>query len=217
MQACGPNSETTHLALRVADSNRETVRAFVGIHPQEATPQTSVDWVQESLAKATGLGEVGLDPRYSALGPGSPQVDVFEGQLEAARRLGKPIQVHSREAEAECLGGLGGFNLKGVLMHWFQREDRLPEVLGRGYFVSFGPALLYSKKLQRMAEKCGPDQALAETDSPVPYAPLGGAHGPSLVPTVVYKLAELWRVSFEEARGAVVENARRYLSAGEKG
>jgi hypothetical protein len=33
----------------------------------------------------------------------------------------------------------------------------------------------------------------------------------------VFRLAELWHVSFEEARGAVVDNAVRYLGASEKG
>ena len=215
--ACGANRETSDLALRVAGANHETVRAFVGLHPEEATPQSSLDWLKESLAEATGLGEVGLDPRYSPVGPGSAQANALEAQLEAAQRLGKPVQVHSRDAEAECLESLGSFRVKTVLMHWFQKEERLPEVLGRGYYVSFGPPLLYSKRMQRMAAKCGPAQALAETDSPVPYGPLGGVHGPALVPSVVYKLAELWRESFEEARAAVMENAMRYLGAAEKG
>jgi len=110
-----------------------------------------------------------------------------------------------------------GFEPRGVLMHWFQREELLPEVLNRGYFVSFGPFTLYSRKAQRMAARVGPAQALVETDSPVPYTPLGGPHGPSLLPSVVFKLAELWEMSFEDARVAILENAFRYLGASGKG
>jgi len=93
----------------------------------------------------------------------------------------------------------------------------LSEVIRRGYFVSFGPSLLYSKRAQRIAARCGPDQSLTETDSPVPYGPLGGIHGPALVASVVFKLAEIWRMSFDETGLAVLANVSRYLGRAEKG
>ena len=217
LMACGTNRETSELVLRSAASVPETVRAFVGVHPSEASPGTSLDWLSGLLGRASGLGEVGLDPRYSEVGPRGAQMAALQGQLEVAGRLGKPVQVHSRDAEMECLEALGSAGVGPVLMHWFQKEEALAEVLDRGYFVSFGPAVLYSKKAQRMASRCGPAQALPESDSPVPYRPLGGAHGPSLVPSVVFKLAEVWRVSFEEAGLALADNAARFLGSSEKG
>jgi Tat protein secretion system quality control protein TatD with DNase activity len=68
-----------------------------------------------------------------------------------------------------------------------------------------------------MASRCEPGQVLSETDSPVAFEPLGGAHGPSLIPSVVFKLAELWRMSFEEAREIVCQNAYRFLGEAGKG
>ena len=67
-----------------------------------------------------------------------------------------------------------------------------------------------------MAAKSPPGQVLAETDSPVPYRPLG-AKGPSLVPSVIFRLAELWGVRFEEAREDLLANSLRFLSLTEKG
>jgi len=76
---------------------------------------------------------------------------------------------------------------------------------------------LYSKKLQRMAVRTSKDQVLTETDSPVPFGALGGVHGPSLVPSVVFKLSEVWGLGFEETRATLAGNAMRFLGLSEKG
>ena len=193
------------------------MRAFVGVHPSEALKSTSLSWLEQDLRRASGIGEIGLDPKYSDKGPGSAQMKTFLAQLDMAQATRKPIQVHSRDAERECLDVLSGFPLGAVLMHWFQGEGLLQEALGRGFFVSFGPSILYSKKLQRMAVRTSKDQVLTETDSPVPFGALGGVHGPSLVPSVVFKLSEVWGLGFEETRATLAGNAMRFLGLSEKG
>ena len=214
---CGTDRETSTAALRLANESPETVRAFVGMHPSGATKAGSMSWLPKALEGASGLGEVGLDPKYSATGQESAQMKVLLAQLESAQRLSRPVQIHSRDAERLCLDTLGSFSLKRVLMHWFQAEERLAEVLARGYFVSFGPATIYSKKLQRMAAMCDPSQALTETDAPTPFKPLGGVQGVSLIPSVVFRLAEVWGMGFEDARAALQENAMSFLGPHGKG
>jgi TatD DNase family protein len=78
-------------------------------------------------------------------------------------------------------------------------------------FVSFGPAILYSKKLLRIAKRCPPETVLAESDGPVAFAALGGAEGPGLIPSVALKLAELWGKSLDEAALQLSQNAESYL------
>ena len=215
--ACSEDLETSKAALMHAEACPETVKAFVGVHPSEALKVTSLAWLDQESRQASGIGEIGLDPKYSVKGPGSAQMKAFLAQLEIAQAVRKPIQVHSRDAERDCLDALGGFALGNVLMHWFQADALLQEVAERGYFVSFGPSLLYSKKLQRMAVRPPHDQVLTETDSPVPFGPLGGVHGPSLIPSVVFKLSELWGQGFDETRATLTGNAMRYLGLSEKG
>ena len=214
--SCGTDRLTSQWSIDLGRLHPEQVKAFVGVHPSEAKSE-DLGWLEGALQEAAGLGEVGLDPLYSPVGQKSAQMRVFMKQLEAAQKHAKPVQVHSRGAEAAALDILGTFRLKSVLMHWLESEERLPAALGRGYFVSFGPAVLYSKKLQRMAKKAPPDQVLTETDFPVAYGPLQGAKGPALVPSVVLKLAGLWGVSFDDARAAVAAGTMRYLGLGEKG
>ena len=214
---CGEDRETSSGALRMAEACPGTVKAFVGVHPSRAMETESLSWLEQDLRRASGMGEIGLDPKYSEGGPGRAQMKALLVQLELAQAVRKPIQVHSRNAERECLDALSGFTLGAVLMHWFQGEGLLQEVVQRGYYVSYGPSLLYSKKLQRMALRSPLSQILTETDSPVPFGPLGGVHGPSLVPSVVFKLSELWGQRFEDTRMALTGNAMRFLRLSEKG
>jgi len=214
---CGEDRETSAEALKEAETCPETVKAFLGVHPSKALNAESLSWLEQDLKRASGIGEIGLDPKYSEAGPGSSQMKALMRQLELAQAVRKPVQVHSRDAEKECLDALGGFALGAVLMHWFQGEELLREVVQRGYYVSYGPSLLYSKKLQRMAVRSSYDRVLTETDSPVPFGPLGGVHGPSLVPSVVFKLSELWGEGFDDTRETLAGNAMRFLGLPEKG
>ena len=215
--SCGVDRRTSGFAVRLAKAAPIRVRAFIGVHPSEAEKDPDPEWVGDLLKEATGLGEVGLDPTYPGFETDGAQARAFRSQLEAAERSAKPLQIHSRGAESKVLETIAGFGVKTVLMHWFQSETVLPAVIEAGYFVSFGPAILYSKRLQRMAIRSGPGQVLTETDSPVHYSPLGGVRGPSLVPSVVFKLAELWGESFEEARETIRGSAIRFLGGSEKG
>jgi len=213
---CGVDRKTSREALGLAQKYAGQVVAFVGIHPSEAVKSEGTEWLRRALAEATGLGEVGLDPTYSSIGPRGAQMKAILAELEMAEKMKKPVQVHSREAEMASLDVLSRFQLPRVLMHWLESEQALPTALDRGYFVSYGPALLYSKRLQRMAVRSPPGQVLTETDSPVPFRPLG-AKGPSLVPSVVFRLAEIWGTTFDDARETLVANALRFLGLPEKG
>jgi len=213
---CGVDRKTSGEALRLAKMYPRQVAAFVGVHPSEATKSEGTGWLRSALAEAAGLGEVGLDPTYSSAGPRGAQMKVILEELDMAQKAGKPVQLHSRGAETAALDVLGGFELSRVLMHWLESEEELPRAVERGYYVSYGPALLYSKRLQRMAARSPAGQVLAETDSPVPYRPLG-AKGPSLVPSVIFRLAELWGMRFDETREALLANSLRFLGLVEKG
>ncbi len=215
--ACGVDRKTSERVVAASAGNPGTLHPFVGLHPSEAEKDKDLSWVAPMLERASGLGEVGLDPSYSSTGEGSAQLNAFRYQLQAAEAAKVPVQVHSRGAEAQAIEVLGSFRTGPLLMHWLESEDVLPAVVRRGYFVSFSPALLYSKKLQRLARRCDPAFTLVESDSPVAYAPLGGVHGPALVPSVAFGLAEIWGISPVEAISVTSANALRYLGADSKG
>ncbi len=199
--------------LWIRDENPSSVRCFLGVHPSEAASgRERLEDLADLWEGADGIGEIGLDPKYSEVSARSAQMELFKSQVEVAELLDKPLQVHSRGAEAECLEVLEGRSLRSVLLHWFEGEDLVARALSRPkWFVSFGPAILYSKKLARIARRCPPESVLTESDGPVAFAALGGAEGPGLVPSVAFKLAELWGKSLDEAALQLSLNAESYL------
>lgn len=211
----GIDRATSLTTLEVAKEAPPIVKAFVGTHPSEAQAGANLEWFAAALRRAKGAGELGLDPKYSEVTPHSAQMKLFVRQLDVVEKAGKPVQVHSRGAEKECLAILSSYRVNPVLMHWFQNENKLREAEDRGYYFSFGPALLGSKKLQKMASSLDPTRVLVESDGPVTFRPLGGAGGPSLIPSVVFKLAELWRRTFAEAKELLLRNSCNYLDGRE--
>jgi TatD DNase family protein len=193
------------------------VKAFVGVHPSEALVTESLAWLGPAAERAAGIGEIGLDPRYSPLTKESKQRIFFEKQIRIAEQARLPVQVHSRGAPEECIATLGESGLDRVLLHWFEGEEMLSKVMDLGYYVSFGPTLMHSKKLQRMAASADPDFVLTESDGPVRFGALGDASGPQLIPSVAFKLAEVWGEPFEDALRRLVRNCAGYLGEREKG
>jgi len=209
-----PDSERN---LELARKSPDLIKAFVGVHPSEAGKGFEEEELESLSRHATGIGEVGLDPKYSAVAEGSAQLRIFRVQLELAERLGRPVQVHSRDAEQACLENLESFDPPSVLLHWFQGSEVAPKAAAKRYYVSFGPAILYSKKLAGIARSYPSDLILTESDAPVTYSPLGEAvSGPSLIPSVVFFLSQLLGLDFAETASMVSENSRRYLD-GKKG
>lgn len=206
----GASSSARSVSLQKLHS--DTVRAFIGVHPSEAEKERDIGWLEREVTHVSGVGEIGLDPRYSKVARGSPQADLFQRQLAVAEKAKKPVQVHSRGAERECLDTLSTFRLEAVLLHWFQGEELLGRANERGCYASFGPAILISKKLQRIAVAWDRSRVLVESDGPVAFASLEDASGPPLVPSVVFKLAELLGMPFSDATQLLLGNTLAFLA-----
>jgi TatD DNase family protein len=210
--AVSTGPEDARLTYSLRNRHPDVVRFFAGIHPSEATRST-VEELAEFWEGADGIGEVGLDPKYSSAGPDDPQMRTFTAQLSLAERLSKPVEVHSRGAEPQCLEHLSTFRVKRVLMHWFEAEDHLERAASRGYYVSFGPALLHSKRLRRMARSYPVDLTLLETDGPVTFRALGDSvGGGAVLASVAFAVAELRGDDFDEMAERTVKNTQTFLT-----
>ncbi|HEU0194016.1 MAG TPA: TatD family hydrolase, partial [Gaiellales bacterium] len=78
------------------------VWAAVGWHPHEAGEVADVGAVEPLLAhpRVVAVGECGLD-YYRDLAPRDEQLRVFESQVEMANRAGKPLVIHTRDADQD--------------------------------------------------------------------------------------------------------------------
>jgi TatD DNase family protein len=195
---------------------------FVGIHPEffrnlahgrsdGKELEQEIDNVRELSNFSSGIGEIGIDPKYGSV---EKQGQLFSSMLALCEESQLPVSIHSRDAVKTILEIMSSFQLKGsVLFHWFAgTEQELNVVSDRGYFVSFGPAILTSKRMGRLVEQTRIDLILAETDSPTPYSFTNSSIStPLLIASTIFKIGLIRKLSFAEMNRTLNENVFKYL------
>jgi TatD DNase family protein len=210
----GQGLEGASRAIALAEA-RPMVWATVGVHPHNAN--TTLDLTPlEKLAshnKVVAVGETGLD-FFRDWAPVDAQHVVFEAQIAIARRVKKPLVIHSRNAGAASLETLikhGAGDVGGVF-HCFSEDaafaTRLREI---NFRVSF-PGQLTFKKANEVREVCKAvplDQILVETDSPylAPEPHRGKRCEPAYVVETARMLAQIKGLSLEEVAAITTTNA----------
>ena len=116
------------------------------------------------------VGETGLD-FYWCKEPLDWQRDRFRRHIAAARKAGKPLIIHARDAESAALEILKEEKAGdlGFVMHCFCGTLETAEgVVAAGGHVSFTGNLTFKKNemLREIAGKIPLDRLLIETDSP---------------------------------------------------
>ncbi len=212
----GMDYDTSIQTIALAKLYPGKVLAAIGVHPWTAT--NSMDCrlerfeqlIQENLDTVKAIGEIGLDGKYTqdeALK--SRQKDVFRFFLRLAQQHQLPVVVHSRQAVDETLEVLSEFDLCKVLLHWYDGPSgKLKLIEERGYLISIGPAVFYSRSISEIAQNAALDMILTETDAPVKYTgPFEDRlTQPSFVVEVIDRLAEIKAISTEAMREVVWRN-----------
>ena len=209
----GTGIESSRVALELAQLHEE-VFAALGIDPHQAGDAEAgrVDELRELLEhdEAVAVGETGLD-YFRDRAPRDRQRKLFEAQLEVATDLGKPVVIHTRDAEADTADVLSGF-AGTVVMHCFSSPRLLDTVLERGYYVSFAGNVTYPKAsdLRAAAAQVPAERILAETDSPYlgPQARRGRPNEPANVVLTVAELAKVRGEDADELGARIAANAR---------
>jgi TatD DNase family protein len=208
----GTGIESCRVALELADLHEE-VYAALGIDPHQAgdAEASRVGELRALLEheRAVALGEIGLD-YYRDNAPRDRQRRLFDAQLELAAELGKPVVIHTREADRDTAEALADFD-GNVVMHCFSSPGLLATVVERGYYVSFAGNVTYPKAgdLRAAAAQVPVERILAETDSPylAPQARRGRPNEPANVVLTIAALAEARRQDVDELGARIDANA----------
>ena len=208
--------------LRIANENTN-VFCTVGTHPHNAHEEldvTSDNLVELAEAKkCVGIGEVGLDYHYD-LSPRAAQAQGFRVHIDAARRTGLPLVIHSREAEDDTILILQEEMAKGKftpLLHCFTSHRRLADAaVAMGGYVSFSGILTYksAEDIRQTAAALPLDRIIVETDSPY-LAPLpyrGKSNEPAFVVKTLETLAKVRNLPVDEMARITTENFFRLFS-----
>lgn len=146
------------------------------------------------------------------------QRDAFAWHIDLAKRSGKPLMIHNRDADRDLLDVLAAEGApETVIMHCFSGTPAIArECVDLGYVLSFSELQDIQQPAElREAALLTPDELLlVETDAPflTPHPYRGQPNQPYCVPYTVCALAELREVSDEQMAQAVGSNARRVYS-----
>jgi TatD DNase family protein len=196
-----------------------SVYGALAVHPTEVTGVTDTDYARlEALLahpKVVAVGETGLDYYWDRSTPPEQQ-EHFRRHIELAKRVGKPLMIHDREAHADVLRILDeeGAPPAGVVFHSFSGDAAMAATcVERGYILSFSGVLTFTNAPElRAAAAVTPLQAmLVETDAPflTPHPHRGRPNAPYLIPLTVRALAQLKNVSESVVCDTISATGRR--------
>ncbi|ROZ43921.1 TatD family deoxyribonuclease [Rhodococcus sp. WS3] len=199
------------------------VYAAVAIHPTRANVLDADTRAEiERLAsdpRVVAVGETGLDLYWPGKLDGcatiEEQVDGFRWHIDLAKRLGKTLMIHNREADQDLLRVL---NEEGapetVVFHCFSSDSEMARAcIDAGYVLSFSGTVSFknAKALREAALLVPSDQLIVETDAPflTPHPFRGAPNESYCLPYTVRALADIRGEDPEALAAASTATAER--------
>lgn len=214
----GTEPEDLPVVLELAQKYYPSVYCTIGIHPHEGVKYTDEvgKFLRENAHRreVVAIGEIGLDYYYNQ-SPKEEQIHAFREQLKIAQEADLPVEIHTRDAEADTIEILKEFKgkVKGVIHCFTGTEWLAREVLALGFNISISGVVTFKNadSLRAIVRDVVPlDRIHVETDAPfLAPVPMRGKPNTSayMVHTAKF-VAELKDVSLEELAKATNENAK---------
>ncbi|RDI46020.1 TatD family hydrolase [Aquicella lusitana] len=184
------------------------VSTSVGLHPNEnPAPVTDVDETTlirlAQHPKVVAIGETGLD-YFRSTGDLEWQRTRFRTHIEAAKKVGKPLIVHTRDAKDDTIRIMKeerADQVQGV-MHCFTEDWAMAKkALDMNFYISFSGIVTFKSAvtLQDVARQVPLDRILIETDCPylAPNPHRGKPNEPAYVRYTADYIAKLRNISLE--------------------
>ena len=198
-----------------AAHEHSAVLATVALHPNEAPRLSDLDGALreiETLAgddRVRGIGETGLDYFRTGDDGRAAQAASFRAHIDIAKRYGKTLVIHDRDAHADVLATLDAVGAPdSVVLHCFSGDAAFAtECVRRGYVLSFAGTVTFANAtaLRDAARVTPVEQLLVETDAPyltpVPYR--GRPNASYLVPLTVRAIAEVKGIDVDDLCAAI--------------
>lgn len=199
------------------------VYAAAALHPTRADALTDAARTEiEALAahpRVVAVGETGMDMywpgRLEGCAAPAVQREAFAWHIDLAKRCGKPLMIHNRDADAEVLDVLRAEGAPDVVIfHCFSSDSTMArECVDAGWFLSLSGTVSFrnARALRDAVPLIPAEQLLVETDAPflTPHPYRGAPNEPYCLPYTVRAIAELIDRPAEELAVITTGNARR--------
>jgi TatD DNase family protein len=202
-------------------ADHPSVLATVAVHPNEAPRLSDLDEALRSiedlagLPRVRGIGETGLDLFRTGDDGRAEQERSFRAHIDIAKRFGKALVIHDRDAHADVLRVLDAEGAPDrVVLHCFSGDAEFArECVRRGFVLSFAGTVTFANasSLRDAALLTPIDAMLVETDAPfltpMPYR--GRPNGSYLIPLTVRALAEVTGTDLDTLCAAISATGER--------
>ena len=213
--AVGTSLEDSHAVLDLTHTG-PNIQASLGIHPHEAkTWDSDTSSKLESMLRDPSVrfvGETGLDYHYD-LSPRDQQEEVFRQQIRLAKKIHKPLMIHTREAPGDTLRILkdeGAEEVQGIIHCFSEDLDFARKAVDLGFYLSFSGILTFKKAetIREVAQWVPEDRFLVETDAPflAPAPHRGKPNEPGFVRFTAEALADLRGLSLHRLADITTRN-----------
>jgi TatD DNase family protein len=206
------------------------VYAAVALHPTRADALNDAARAEiERLAahpRVVAVGETGMDlywpGRLDGCADTGAQREAFAWHIDLAKRCGKPLMIHNREADAEVLDVLRAEGAPDVVIfHCFSSDSAMARrCVDAGWLLSLSGTVSFrnARALREAVPLIPAEQLLVETDAPylTPHPYRGAANEPYCLPYTVRAIAELVGRPPEELAEITTSNARRIYGLAER-
>jgi TatD DNase family protein len=199
-------------------AEHDAVYAAVAIHPNDtaATAEEALAEIEAlaALPRVVAVGETGLDYYRDRSGP-SVQQWWFREHIRIAKRAGKALMIHDRQAHADVLRILEEEGPPArVVFHCFSGDVPMAKQCAEaGYVMSFAGNLTFAnaQPLRDAAAAAPADLLLAETDAPflTPVPNRGRPNSPAMTAYTVRCLAEVKGMDLAELCDTITATADR--------
>jgi TatD DNase family protein len=214
----GVDRASSEWAVRAARTHAQ-IWATVGLHPHDAKDQSDellsyIEHLASTEERVVGVGEAGLDYHYDN-SPREKQREVFAKHVEMARRVGKALVIHTRDAWDDTFSILASAGApERVVFHCFSGgPEEARRALDAGASLSFAGVVTFKNaaSLREAAAVAPLDRIVVETDAPflTPMPHRGKPNEPAYVSLVADAIAAVKGVPADEVARATSENAAR--------
>ena len=218
IKACcvSTNNDDSLRTLAISKRN-DLILPFIGIHPEFVNDSLDnmSNMIEINNQNISGIGEIGLDPTYVKYSEDmKKQIHVFETLLSIAEKFGKPVSIHSRKSLDDIFQIMTSYNTKHALLHWFDgSKKQLQKAMDMGFFVSFGPVLIYANDKQTLLSKADESKILVETDGPVRFSRCFEMKSAqiSFIPSVIFSASKILGKTYDDMVSLLENNSIAYL------
>ena len=179
-------------------------------HVEKFDLDTELQWILENKDKCVAIGEIGLDYKMVKNEDAREfQRDVFRKILKFAKKIDKPVVIHSRNGEEDAIKIMEEEGMRDVMMHCFSGKKRLVlKCVENGWFISVPAVITRLDHFKMVAEIVPIENLVTETDAPYLSPVTGERNESSNIPITIKEIAKIKDMSEEGVAGVMFNNAK---------